>query len=514
MSSSASCALPSASNSLDSQAPPLHRIENHDEAFYIWRDAGIRAALLVHIDAHHDMWRIRGEGITIANFICAALEQDIVREVCWVVPDRSISDRRARGILVRQLRSLAKDYGTSPRSIEILPDRIRLRLNGRLLTVAAMSSLDFAGQRVLLDIDVDYFAIPQIAHARPDTHSALPWRWPDELIDQIRAARLEPEMITIAHSVDGCYTPLAWKYLGEELECRLRGSIDSAGYDRLREGSLCAARGDMEKARTLFTQAIKLLPDSAAPHYHLALLSARAGRLREAQSHSCRALEIDPSYQNPFNSLGLRCLWRGRWSQAEAEFRWALGINPADFHAMAGLARVAIRRRKWADAAEWSDRSLALWTDNLDAHRCLAQACARGGRLDDAIEHYERSLSLALHGQKPLSWHILTCTQPARVIDEDHWLTYADLGRLLALRGDSARAISCYQIAFTAGLDHTRDRLRLARLYVKTGQRREAVSQLAQAARQLPRSLKAHSARVWRRARLHFENFLEDRGLG
>jgi Flp pilus assembly protein TadD len=320
-------------------------------------------------------------------------------------------------------------------------------------------------------------------------------------------------MVTIAHSVDGCYTPLAWKYLGAELDCRLRGCADAVGYDRMREASLCAARGDLATARRLFTQAIESLPDSAAPHYHLALLSARAGRDLEAQSHCRRALELDSSYQTPFNNLGFHYLWQGRCPQAEAEFHRALALNPVDAYAMAGLARVAICRKHWAGASEWSTRSLSIRPDNLDAHRCLAQACARTGRLDDAIEHYEQSLSLALHGHKPFSWHILTCTQPKRVVDEDHWLTYADLGRLLARRRDGVRAISCYQIAFRAGFDSTRDRLRLARLYLRAGNRGLAFGQLVQAARQLPASLRAHGARVWGLTRSRVLNFIEDRGL-
>ena len=58
------------------------KMENHDEAYYAWRDAGVKQKVLIHIDAHHDMWFIRKDShITIANFICKALEDDIVREV-------------------------------------------------------------------------------------------------------------------------------------------------------------------------------------------------------------------------------------------------------------------------------------------------------------------------------------------------------------------------------------------------------------------------------------------------
>ena len=68
----------------------VHLMENHDGAYYIWRDLGVKDRILVHIDAHHDMWwaeDTKASLVTIANFICPALKEGIVREVFWVVPD-------------------------------------------------------------------------------------------------------------------------------------------------------------------------------------------------------------------------------------------------------------------------------------------------------------------------------------------------------------------------------------------------------------------------------------------
>src|SRR5271156_61451 len=77
--------------------PRIHLMENHDQAYYAWRDAGVRDGVLVHIDAHHDMWCIEDNRcITIANFICPALREGIVREAYWVVPDRSLKDTHGR----------------------------------------------------------------------------------------------------------------------------------------------------------------------------------------------------------------------------------------------------------------------------------------------------------------------------------------------------------------------------------------------------------------------------------
>ena len=34
----------------------INLIENHDEVYTVWRDAGARNRILIHIDAYHDMW--------------------------------------------------------------------------------------------------------------------------------------------------------------------------------------------------------------------------------------------------------------------------------------------------------------------------------------------------------------------------------------------------------------------------------------------------------------------------
>ena len=291
--------------------------------------------------------------------------------------------------------------------------RIVVPLAGRRLTVTTLDTCDLGGEPVLLDIDVDYLLIPTVAHNHADVHSELPWRWPADLITGLTATGLSAEITTISYSVEGCYTPLAWKYLGDEIADRLRGegALLSA-YDALKEGALAAARGHFAYASILLNEAAATLPESAAPHYHMALLAERLGRIEEARNHCGRALALDPGYATGFNTLGLHYLWQNRTEEAETEFARALTLNPADAYAMVGMARLAACRKRWNCAADWAARALTISQENLDAHRCLGEAYARTGRIELAIDHYERSLQLGLHGHKPLSGDSLYATRP------------------------------------------------------------------------------------------------------
>src|SRR5262245_29206760 len=91
-------------------------MENHDTALHVWREASVRRCVLIHIDAHHDMWwTSEGAPVTIANFICPALKEDLVREIFWVVPDTAWESARTRRPVLRHLRAIVKGYpGPSP----------------------------------------------------------------------------------------------------------------------------------------------------------------------------------------------------------------------------------------------------------------------------------------------------------------------------------------------------------------------------------------------------------------
>ena len=81
--------------------------ENHDEACDRWRRAGVRNRLLVHIDAHHDaVRRPAREPITIANYVRAAVEEGLVREAIWAVPEPSWQRPAIRRAIKRHLARL------------------------------------------------------------------------------------------------------------------------------------------------------------------------------------------------------------------------------------------------------------------------------------------------------------------------------------------------------------------------------------------------------------------------
>jgi tetratricopeptide (TPR) repeat protein len=480
---------------------PVSRIEtmeNHDAAYHIWRDAGVKQRTLIHIDAHHDMWWTADAAtITIANFISRALAEGIVREVFWVVSDKTWETAKTRRPVLGHLRKIAEEYPGARDDVRIEKNRLSAVVLDKPLTVCPLAGLPRMDESVLLDIDVDFLVIPRVSCVEhfpvrlfdfidendgvpalanadaADERGALPWCWPAELVARLRGAAVRTDLMTIAYSVEGGFTPLKWKYLGDDLAERVAAPEERRsaihGMDLMREAALAAERGDVGGAEGRYREATTILSRSAAPWYHLAHLLNDSGRRREARSLYRQALGVDPSYRTPFNGAGFARYRAGHFLAAEKEFRRVLQLDPQDAYALLGLGLIAFQRNRLRPSAALLRAALVLDDSLVDGHRALGHVLARLGCVENAIAAYERSLRLSLAGFKSLESPIAAGTRPDRVVDPDHWFVHGCLAQLYEARGATTHAINGYRISIAGGHDGMRLQGRLARLTLKQG---------------------------------------------
>lgn len=482
-------------------------MENHDDAYRIWRDAGVKQKILIHIDAHHDMWWVTdGNSITIANFICQALKDDIIREILWVVPDSTWETPQSRRPILRHVRKIFESYPGGRNDLKVETNQISTVVLGKPLTICSLSSMPRIDESVLLDIDSDFFVIPRVSYQGIDEHGALPWCWPEDLLARLHAQQLRADLVTIAYSVEGGYTPLKWKYLGDELALRLRqpnhGGPTIQGMGLIREAALAAHRSDIVTAEEKYLEASNRLLASPVPYYHLAHLYVEMGRIGDGQESYRRALALDPSYRTAYNSAGFHYHSDGRLRAAEQEYRRTLALDPQDTYAHFGLGRLAAQRRRWNEAEALLRKSLALDEHLIDAYRTLGDVLVKQGRCEEAIRAYEQSLKLALAGYKPLKGPIATSANEDRPADPDHCRIHARLGRLYGLRGATTDAISGYRISIAGGHDGVLLRSRLAVLLLKQNQWQRAAQEIWQALKVVPVDLRKVGSRLLHYLRL------------
>jgi len=477
------------------------KLENHDEAYRIWRAAGIKDRTLVHLDAHDDLWHIREESeLTIASFLSLALKNGIINRIFWVVPDLTWESSKSIRSLVRQLKKIIKSYPGRPSVFTVHPSRISTYLLGRSLEVCTLENLPRLEEPVLLDIDTDYLMIPR-AGGNEAPPIDLPWCWPQELAVRLQAGGLRFDLATVAYSVEGGYTPLKWKHLGDEIALRLQGSEADPprllGMSALQAAALAARQGDLASAVESCRRAREFLPDSPAPEFHLALLCLDAGQSQPARDHYGRARALDPSYGTPYRHAGFNYYRTGSLVQAEQEFRRGLVLDPGDAYAYLGLGQIAARRKRWTEAVRCLRQSLELNDRLIDSHRTLANILARQGRRPEAIRLYERSLKLALAGQKPVT--DIIATDPG-LLDPQHFSTHGRLARLYQMEGETAKAVNFYRLSIAKGGGFW-PRSRLAHLYLKQGQWQQSAQEAAAALMMIPGELHGAGKKVWRRLR-------------
>jgi tetratricopeptide (TPR) repeat protein len=464
-------------------------VENHDAAYGVWKAAGVRHRTLVHLDAHHDMhWAADPRDLTIGNFIARALADDLLDAVYWVVPDGTWTGTGLKAVR-RQLRALRRTYPTSG-PMKRREAHVETELLGKRLVVCTLRNLPRLDQP-LVDLDVDYLIMPSASFA-DDRHGAHPWCWPSDLVRRLTEAGVSSDLITIAYSVEGGYTPLEWKYLGDELAVRFsaghRHDACLPAMQLMDEGAMLAARGDRTAAERRFLDAAAVEATRAPAWYRLSLLAAAARRTTAARDSFHRAVARDPSYYTAYDGGGFWAYQHARWDEAERAFEGVLARDPEHEFALTGLGLLAVRRRQWTRAERFARAALARNNRLVDAHRVLGAALAGSGRPRDAVMAYDRSLGLVLAGCKPFLRPLSTDVPGGMPEDPDHASTYERIGEILARAGESSQAIDAFRFAIATGDARTITRARVAAWCLKTGDWRGALAQV-----QAPRSARIAS---------------------
>lgn len=384
-------------------------IEHHDGALAIWRDAGVRQRTLLHIDAHsdlYDQWEPSAKRgprprINAANFIYPAIESGLVSSVLWVVPDASWTVEGRRDI-ARILRRC--DAGAGRTQVIAQTDTsMRALALGCEVQVCTLAHLPPLAQPVILDIDVDYCVIPSVGARRIGVYGRMPWIWPEELCRALDQRGVRSDLATIAYSVEGGYTPLQWKFLGDELALRLSGASGEhlRWADDMRHGAEAADAGDYTVAAQCYRRVIDGGTNCAPAYFHLAHLSAAQGRADTAQLHWHAAIGADASYRTRDNTSGWWYVEHDRFAQARAAFERVHQCDPCDASAMVGLSIIAMRDGRETAAEQGLRAATAHDADDVDSWRYLGQLLARRGQPGEAVAALERSLRLGLSGRRP-----------------------------------------------------------------------------------------------------------------
>lgn len=478
-------------------------MENHDDAYHAWKKAGFRDRIVIHVDAHIDfgwfpekdpeellelqslkeleeqlarpsLWnfsgRSQGELIQIGNYLNPALREGIVGGFYWVVPDGFLRTPGQRKLLDKMLDTLQK---TCPRALEKITwaDRsVRAECYGKPMVVCTLSDLPEFEESILLDIDTDFQVISSIFPSYPyaDLPKTTPWIWPQELVTRLRERRLRTDFVTIAYSVEGGFTPLGYKYLGDELATLLRNPSLAMDHRQImalkRQAALYQEEKKLPEAIQACEGVLAANSEDAAIYYQLAQLYYQQGRVDQAREHYQQAIALDPGYRTAYNTFGPVYFSLGRFAQSEAEYRKALTFDSEDVDALCGLADLCLQQRHRNEAIVHFQRASELRPEAGRAHLGLGRVYAKLLNWNAAEEELKQALISEKYEGAAQYW----------------------LGYVYSKRRRWDNALAAYKAASRLGFGGIPIGLSLGRLYLRKGNFYKAFRHCEKVIRLLP----------------------------
>lgn len=388
----------------------IHLMEDHNEALEVWKQNGIRSRILVHVDAHMDVgsipqkdpyeileasnisevnrlleeeqnWNLTKKDfyslVNIGNYIYPAIRDGLVKEFWWVVPDRNL--KKTGKHILKYLKKMAKKDSNYAKEVSFSDGSVRGQLFNIALNICNIDTLPEFKEEILLDIDCDYFVYKS---ARQHIFSNIlekrrPWIEPEEFVDKLKRKNMKTDLITIANSVEGGFTPIEYKYLGYELK-ELCGKLL---FDDYKPGER---------------------KENAGLYFNLSITEWEKGNLSRARDLYKKALQLDSTYRSYFNNRGFLYEEFGLLDKAFSEYEKILSLDPECPYNNVNMGRLLIKKGRLDEALSYLKKGIELNQDDFRAYSLLGDIHFKRKEFEKAIVLYKESLNLESEGVSAL----------------------------------------------------------------------------------------------------------------
>jgi tetratricopeptide (TPR) repeat protein len=403
----------------------IFTIEDHNEAYDIWRNFRLKNKILVHIDAHIDFAYfpennplrlldskslqelkslIKNEKIwnpspdpkdtmpDIGDYIYPAIKEGIIGEFYWVVPDDFLDTNKKLAYWKKRLARIIKKIPGHRALFIIRKGCIFTKFYNCNVIICNLAGLPQISDEVILDIDTDFFITDFKSEknvALAQMRKRLPWIWPKGLVEALKDKGIKAEAVTIAYSVERYFTPLEFKYLGDNLKILLNGNhfdADTMKAMECRDAAMVHKyRGDIIKAAEYLNEAISLKPEEASNYYNLSLIQYKLGLFPAAKESFQKAIFLDKSYRTRYNNLGRLYGQFGLDGQTQEEYKKLLTLDPQNSYAHNNLGESFLSKGKFREAEKEFEQALSSEPKNHRAKCLLAELFLQEGKSCEAI---------------------------------------------------------------------------------------------------------------------------------
>ncbi|MCK4859880.1 MAG: UPF0489 family protein [Candidatus Omnitrophica bacterium] len=416
-------------------------IEDHDESYHLWRKTGLKNRVLLHLDAHIDFGfpavksveqavadahsredlkkelerivlfkRLKGKEerlIHIGNYIHPAIRDGIVSEFWWVIPGDKKEFEKSSDNIKNILKRFSLRDPHSTKKISLKNGRLCSVICGINFIVTTLDSLPAQMKDVLLDIDTDYFIIDTIRKANSTQNIAnrKPWIFPNELFKILKHKKIEPVYVTIAYSVNGGWTPMIYRSLGDEVALCFKGMPTKleAAIQKKNKGLKLFNKNKIKQSINLFKDAsreiaqFKTNPAKKRFKANVAFLLFKAhlklNALKKARLYYNLAIEFEPAYRLKDNNYGPLYIRKKEKEKAESEFKNILKVDKNNPYALSGLAEVLLKKRDYKKAR-------ALFVKSLKQNKANKEAILGLAKAEFKLKNYKSAINYLLKYQR------------------------------------------------------------------------------------------------------------------
>ncbi len=412
-------------------------VEDHHEALKIWRKLKVSGLDLVHIDAHIDFgfhiakpfkqaieeartlkdlkhslelslaFRRQEKDFdkqtNIGNYIYPAMLEGMVKDFYWIIPGKAKDFNESRKLLKETLRNLLKQDPcgdkNSSADFNYLNGRIISSLMGRRFVITTLEDLPLFKDKVLLDIDTDFLVVDKLKDAEATSliGRRRPWIKPRDFVNALRAKIANPGVTTIAYSVNGGFTPMRYRHLGDEIayylspesfKKRYKRAVEAARYF---EGFLSSGKGNLYQKATKLNLAYKASDNNYGNLY----LAKR--EFLKAEKEFKKAILVDPRNHCCFLGLGRIYLIRRDFKKAKGYFSYALRLKKNDFPAICGLAVAEFNLKNFNKAEKLFLKARHKQPFNGESDYFLGRIYEQNKYFKKAAKFYKSAVKLGLN---------------------------------------------------------------------------------------------------------------------
>ncbi|HKI49014.1 MAG TPA: tetratricopeptide repeat protein, partial [Desulfobacteria bacterium] len=169
-----------------------------------------------------------------------------------------------------------------------------------------------------------------------------------------------------------------------------------------------------------------------------------------------RALKIDPDFVLARYDLAVTYRGLGEVDKAIAEYEKVLKINPRFPEALSNLGGQYFRKGNVKQAVAYFQRAIEVYPNFIQALSNLGAALNKQGKSKEALPHLKKALSL----------------------DPEFAVAYFNLGNAHFGAGNLDEAEKAFKTAIEKGIDFLSLHWKLHEIYLKKGQRKQAINEL------------------------------------